>query len=43
MEVSLGSAAWMGRGVVCWVGSPPWLASVATEFCPDGASELNTV
>ena len=43
MGVSLGSVAGMGREVVCWVESPPWLASVPTEFCPDGTSELNTV
>lgn len=43
MGVSLGSVAGTGRGVVCGVESPPWLASVPTEFGPDGASELNTV
>lgn len=42
MGVSLGVAG-MGRGLVCWVESPPWLASVPTEFCPDACSELNTV
>lgn len=43
MGVSLERAAGVGRGAVCRLESAWWLASVPTEFCPDGASELKTV